>query len=136
MCVSVCFSSRVKHFEFIVSLTNVFCVWPWPCRSQPSDAVVFEFFFFFCFVYGMAKCDAIQIFELKIEHFLPLPSGSYAQGKGFNHSKEYSYRYTLFLESLGYYIQGPPNKFFFSIKKNYWIFSQISFFIWKHNPSV
>ena len=38
---------------------------------------------------------------------------------------------------LLYYIQGPPNNFFLlenGLKKNYWIFSQISFFIWKYNP--
>ena len=36
-------------------------------------------------------------------------------------------------------IQGRPNNFFFffekCFKKNYRIFSQISCFIWKHNPS-
>ena len=36
------------------------------------------------------------------------------------------------------YITGPPKTFFFlenTLKKNYWIFSQISYFIWKYNPS-
>ena len=36
------------------------------------------------------------------------------------------------------FLQDPPNKFFFGkcLKKNCWIFSQISFFIWKYNPSA
>ena len=35
------------------------------------------------------------------------------------------------------FLQSPPNNFFFwkMVKENYWIFSQISFFIWKSNPS-
>ena len=40
--------------------------------------------------------------------------------------------------TAGILLQGPPNTFFFleyALKKKYWIFSQISFFIWMYNPS-
>ena len=42
-----------------------------------------------------------------------------------------------YLNELNKHIQGPPNTFFLenALKKNLWIFSQISFFIWKYNPS-
>ena len=35
-------------------------------------------------------------------------------------------------------LQGPPNTFFLenALKTNYWIFYQISYFIWKYNPSA